>query len=304
MTRDEIINTAYDIAEHYILQGLKLTIRQLYYQFVARGFLGSGQRVYQRIVNALTVARLNGRFPIDWIEDRGRTVGQTDTEQSDDLDDALANSAADIGVHPRHYLRYGMWYGQPEKVFVWIEKEALAGVLHDTCRNLGVGLFPCKGYPSVSAVSGWVTSTWEAVAEDESHVVVVYLGDHDPDGLQIPRSAEETIYKIQHVKREHFSCEIKVVALTMDQIARYNPPPFGAKVTSSRYQRYVDETGTTDAWELDALDPPVLQQLVRDSVLAHYNHDIAKRNRENISLVRTRMRDCMLEHGWLERALE
>lgn len=309
MNRDSIISHAYDIAEEYINQDMTLTVRQMYYQFVARGLLGSGQKIYQRIVGALTQARLDGRFPIDWIEDRGRRVGETDTERLDNVETALDDSARRIYNHPYWLLRYGRWYGQPEKVFVWIEKEALAGVLEKNCNDLGVGLFPCKGYPSVSAISSWVSSTYEAMTADDEvddgaeKAVIIYLGDHDPDGLQIPVSAGNLIRDIQNIKEEPFDFEIRRVALTMGQIRQYNPPPFAAKTTSSRYATYVRDTGTTDAWELDALEPTVLRDLVVQNVEAHFDRDVHALFQSDIRSLRTEMREAMQDPDWIRSAI-
>lgn len=181
MTRNDIVDAAYNIALEYNRQGLKLTLRQLYYQFVARGLLESGQKVYKRIGKALVEARLDGRFPIDWIEDRGRSAGSSDTECADDVDQALEDSAGLVSRCP-YYLRYGRWYGQSAVPFVWVEKDALAGVLEGICSRLGVGLFACKGYPSVSAISSWVSDTYHALQEmdGDPEAVILYFGDMTP----------------------------------------------------------------------------------------------------------------------------
>jgi hypothetical protein len=57
--------------------------------------------------------------------------------------------------------------------------------------------------------------------------------------------------------------------LTLKQVRRYNPPPGPAKQTDSRYQSYVDKFEITDCWELDALEPNVLRDLIRRAVLRH-----------------------------------
>lgn len=302
MNRSEIQTEAFAILQEYQAHGLTMTLRQLYYQFVARGLLGSGQKVYNRIGNATRNARLDGTIPIDWIEDRGRNAGLTRTQNFDDVEDALSDAEDEIRVLPRRHLQRGRWYGQPNKLFVWIEKEALAGVLEDTCRRLGVGLFPCKGYPSVSSISSWVTSTWSALDPEDS-ATIIYLGDHDPDGLQIPRSAANLIAQVQRVKGQVFDFEMERVALTMAQINAHNPPPFGAKVTSPRYQGYVDETGTTDAWELDALDPLTLRTLVETEVNSRFDEQIHADNRATIAELRTEMIDRMVEGNWLDGVL-
>lgn len=304
MNRDDIIAHALKIAAEYRDQGLTLTLRQLYYQFVARGLLGSGQKIYKRIGAAMTAARLDGRFPIDWIEDRGREAGVTSMRASVDVDVALDRASDEIADLIYH-IGHGRWCGQEIVPSVWVEKDALAGVLGPTCTRLGVGLFACKGYPSVSSVSAWVGKMHAAVSRDAADPTtrIIYLGDHDPDGLEIPWSAQRMIMAVQDVKGERFSFQVRPVALTMDQIEEYKPPPFGAKVSSSRFRRYVEETGTDDAWELDALEPRVLRQLVVDNVEACFDRDVWLRNEQHAIALRQEMQGRMLEPGWMERAL-
>jgi len=273
LTRDDILAKSIKIAKEYKTKhGLVLTLRQLYYQHVARGHLPNGDKVYKRLGQILTDARLSGEFPIAYLEDRGRSVGETDADNILTVNQAIKRAGDDLSRLP-FWLRYGAWHGQQTKVFVWVEKDALSGVLEKTCQELGVGLFPCKGYPSISALASWVHATGEML-ESGDEALILYLGDHDPDGLQIPISADETLRKIQSVEDVWFDFEIKRIALTMAQIKKYNPPPMPAKKTSARYAVYKRATGIDEAWELDALDPPVLQKLVRSEVAPHFDRSV------------------------------
>lgn len=89
----------------------------------------------------------------------------------------------------------------------------------------------------------------------------------------------------------------------MEQIRTYSPPPFDAKVTSTRYSRYVEETGTDDAWELDALEPTVLRDLVRNNVNRFFDRSIADENNSRAVRLREELRDRMMEPGWLQEAM-
>ena len=302
MKRAEIIEHANQIASEYVRQGLVLTLRQLYYQFVARGLTGNGQKVYNRIGAALTEARYNGTFPIEWIVDRGRSVGATDVEECMSVEAALERAAEGVTAAP-YWLRYGRWHGQPFRVWVWVEKDALAGVLEDACARLGVGLFPCKGYPSVSALAAWLKEADEATPGGEE-AVILYLGDHDPDGLEIPRAALRSLERLQWVQGTDVRIRMDKIALTVDQIEEYDPPPFPAKVTSSRYDRYVRETGLRDAWELDALEPTVMRSLVQDSVRGLFDPSIKVDLDEVAHAKRLNMAATMREDGWADGLLD
>jgi hypothetical protein len=285
LTRDEIILRAAKIAVEYAAEDMRLTIRQIYYQFVSRwpAEAPSGQRFYKRIVAALADARLAGLFPFKLIEDRGRDSGKHHTWERLDVDGALENAEEEVRRLPR-WVDAGTWFGQDIVPSVWVEKEALAGILEPLCNDLGVPMFACKGYPSLTALWEWINDSAAAFAPREVTIgdrveifeaqrsVILYLGDHDPDGLEIPRSSKRRLEQIMALDDEpSFPVEMRRIALTMEQIEEYKPPPFWAKLTSSRYQKYVDETGTDEAWELDALDPRRLRELVRSHVLALYS---------------------------------
>ena len=279
MNRLEITEAAYDIAKEYVDDGLTMTLRQLYYQFVARGLIANGQKSYKRIGAAVTAARLAGDFPIEWLEDRTRSMTRTSSWAQLSVDDGLRHAVDEIRKMPRSLVYAGRWHNQPTHVSVFVEKEALAGVLADTCRRLGVKLFPCKGYPSLSSLAQWIEQTaaeLQLSGVDEPEAMIIYLGDHDPDGLQIPLTIDDQILALQSLLDRRFDYGMQRVALTMAQIQQHNPPPFPAKVTSARYQAYVDRANTTDAWELDALDPRTLRQLVETHVDTYFDETIAE----------------------------
>lgn len=303
LTPQEIQVHAYAIAKQY---GGNLTVRQLYYQFVALGLLDSGQKVYRRVVDAVSKARLSGAFPFGWIVDRTRTCEASNAfENKDDVDDALDEAAMWTKQMPYVCLKRDRWYRQPKYVTVGVEKEALAGVFEKPCKDLGVGLFVFRGYSSLSALYQLVQNLSAAAGEGVDEAVMLYYGDHDPDGFEIPRAAARSVRQIARVTGEHIPpVRWERVALNMDQIEEFNPPAFGAKMTSSRYQGYVDEQGTDDAWELDALRPDVLQRLIREHVEAEFDQDIYHENIDLIGQRRAAMREQMCQQEWMDRALE
>jgi hypothetical protein len=301
----ETIDHAYEIAGEY--RG-NLTVRQLYYQLVARGFIPNSTESYKRLVSILTDARLSGAFPFEWLLDRtrearpGRFIGN-----QVDVGDALRNAADDLRQAPEAWLHRDRWFGQPRHVSVWVEKEALAGVFEAPCNALGVAWFVLRGYSSLSALSQWVDNVAEAYAGGDciDEVFVIYFGDHDPDGWEIPRSAERNVNAIAEVRGIDLPpIRFERVALNSDQIRRFKPPPFPAKETSSRYASYVAEHGLKDAWELDALRPDVLTKLITDSVAVHFDETIHDDNRELVAERRVAMKARMRKRGWLTGALQ
>lgn len=327
----DIVYRANQIREEFAAQGLTLTLRQMYYQFVSRGWSGNGQKEYSRIGATLTAARYTGAFPLDGLEDRGRSVEPgaftTHRVQPQAVD---REAAAYLDHVPQWAAASDRWYGQPVHVSVWVEKEALAGIFQPVCAQLGVSWFACKGYPSVSALHEWLGHVEKVV--DLGHaerVVVLYFGDHDPDGWQIPRSAEESLMRLRLLRTlqddfgwsqgepadnlvddaaeaiaNAYPIEFQRVALNMDQIRRFNPPPFPAKLTSSRFAKYQEEHDTTDAWELDALEPRELQRLIRNRVNGLWRRAIFDANREEVRQARLALIERMTQPGWNKRVFD
>jgi hypothetical protein len=301
MKRGSIVEQATAIVAEYRLQGLNLTLRQMYYQFVSRGLCGSGQKEYNTIGAALTEARYSGAFPVTDLEDRGRAFASGSySYDSVDVENALVMAKDNIRQF-KYYIGRARWFGQKTHVVALFEKEALAGVFEPVCQRKGIGWMACKGYPSVSALHQALVDFESAIDSGAEQVQILYLGDHDPDGFGIPRAIMEKfeLLRLLPQYRQDYTIKLDRLALNMDQIQRFNPPPFDAKETSPRFQRYVEEQQTHDAWELDALSPTVLRDLIADSVDEIFDRQIA---RENDLLVRQRQAELQLrlqDPAWL-----
>lgn len=298
LNRKDLVSAAYSIAATYAHAGRGLTLRGLYYRLVATGQIPNSQNEYKRLGAALTDARYDGTFPVNWLEDGGRTVGRTRWWAQPYADRAIEEAKSEINGMHRRLVFSGRWCEQPQLVYVWVEKQALANVFAPVCNRLQVGLFACKGYPSVSALAQFRDQLAEAVQPWVEEVHVLYFGDHDPDGFQIPRSAEDSLWKLGiHKALDGRVLEFHRVALNMEQINEFNPPPFPAKRTSSRFQRYYSEHGVQDAWELDALEPEVLENLIRANVENRWNRaiwdDLSQTVREERDRFKAQLKDLM-----------
>jgi hypothetical protein len=301
----DTLRDARSIASEY---GGNLTVRQLYYQLVARGSIANSQESYKRLVSILTTARLSGEFPFDWILDRTREArpGRFAGDQID-VGDALEATARNLRRAPEHWIWRDRWLGQATHVSVWVEKEALAGVFEGPCEELGVAWFVLRGYSSLSALSQWVDHVAEAAGGGSSieRAVVLYFGDHDPDGWEKPRSAERNVGAIASIRGIYLPpVTFERVALVREQIEQYKPPPFPAKETSSRFESYVAEHRMRDAWELDALRPEVLRRLIHDRVSDYFDPEVHDANEVIVAVAREEMRTKMRAKKWVAGALE
>lgn len=246
----DTIARANEIIEDYQSQGLTLTLRQLYYQFVRRNWVTNTERSYDLVGNAVNTGRLIGM--IDWraIEDRTRNLSKN----------SHWDSPADIIEGAARSYQIDKWQGQDYQPEVWIEKEALAGVIETPCQSLDVPFFACRGYTSQSEM--WAASQRLLLyrKRDLREPVIIHLGDHDPSGIDMSRDIEDRLETFMGSAPKFVR-----IALNMSQIQQYNPPPNPAKTTDSRFVDYRSKFGD-DSWELDALDPSTLVALVRDEV--------------------------------------
>lgn len=245
----DLLLQAIDVVEDYSERGYVLTLRQLYYQLVARDIIPNKQEEYNRLGRIIAKARDAGYVDWEAIEDRTRQPERLSTWTS-------PRSIMDSAIQS---YRRDKWEGQENRVFVWVEKEALAGVIEQACfdENIQAEFLSCRGYMSASTI--WREGMKVAdVLEEGQTPVILHLADHDPSGLDMTRDNLERL----QLYAETPAFVFKRIALNMNQIEEHNPPPNPAKQTDSRFERYYDEYGDS-AWELDALDPDVLVELVQ-----------------------------------------
>lgn len=248
----ERIDQANAILDEYAGEGYSLTLRQLYYQFVARGLVANRQSEYKRLGDLVNNARLAGL--IDWlaIEDRTRYLRRL----------ASWSSGGDIIEAAAHSFRVDVWRDQPAYVEVWIEKDALVGVIERPCEALRVPFFACRGYTSQS--EAWRAGVRLRTKLDAGkRVIILHLGDHDPSGIDMTRDNADRLALFA----EDINVEVERLALNYDQVEQYRPPPNPAKLTDSRARDYIWKYGE-ESWELDALEPRVIGQLITDAVEA------------------------------------
>lgn len=288
-----VIAQAQSICQEYADDGYDLTLRQLYYQFVARGFIPNRQTEYKRLGSIVNDARMAGLIDWDFIVDRTRELS----------DLSHWGSPEEIVEAVSRQFRLAKWDRQPVRVEVWIEKEALAGVVERVCERLDVPFFACRGYVSQSEQWSAGQRFFEAVTKKNQRVVILHLGDHDPSGIDMTRdnrdrltgflekdlavhvldkyepavpskgSPEFDVMVKEYEDLYRDALTVKRIALNMDQVDQYDPPPNPAKLTDSRVDKYLVAFGD-ESWELDALPPDVLATLIEDNVLALRDEDL------------------------------
>ena len=252
----ELVHHAQRICLEYVQSGYDLTLRQLYYQFVSRDLIPNNQRSYKNLGGVINRARMAGLLDWSYIVDRTRNLKDLPHWASAG---SVLRSAANGFMLDR-------WKDQPYRIEVWIEKDALTGVIEGVCDELDVPFFSCRGYTSQSEL-------WRAARRqhDYHHAgqegVVIHLGDHDPSGIDMTRDIIDRMHTFGAFP------EMRRIALNWDQVQAYDPPPNPAKLSDSRAESYIYEFGS-ESWELDALEPAVMNDLIRDTIYEYRDVDV------------------------------
>lgn len=251
------------VIEEYEGMGYDLTLRQLYYQLVARGYIENSDRSYKRVGELINNARL-----VDWysITDRTRNMKSRSHWNSPGqiIESAINQYFIDLRKDQPHYIE------------VWVEKEALVEVVGKACHVLDVPYFACRGYVSQSEM--WAAAqrlSQEERNRGDMRSVILHLGDHDPSGVDMTRDIQERLAMFGA------ATVVRRIALTYDQVQAYNPPPNPAKLTDSRYKAYIERYGD-ESWELDALNPTVIHDLITEHVDKLTDFELLRSRKERL----------------------
>lgn len=237
------------IIDDMMAQGYVLTLRQLYYQFVSRNWIANKEQEYKRLGRIICDAREVGE--IDWlaIEDRGRAAHLQ----------GHVPSPEEVLKGIEYGLRLDPWLEQDVYCEAWVEKAALEGVVERPASRWRVPYMACKGY--LSASEAWRAGRrFEKAIANGKRPVLFHLGDHDPSGIHMTKDNRDRLSMFSRM-----GVDVRRIALNMDQVEEYGPPPNPAKQTDSRYAGYEAEHGK-ESWELDALSPKVIDDLLQEGI--------------------------------------
>lgn len=280
-----IIDTANEIIGEYQAKGFDLTLRQLYYQFVARALIPNKQSEYDRLGIIINNGRLAGL--VDWnaIVDRTRNIKRNSHWRNPgEIIDACARS-----------FMIDRWADQPTRLEVWIEKDALTGVISQVCNRVDVPYFSCRGYTSASEM-------WRGARRllghihDNQNVVIIHLGDHDPSGIDMTRDIIDRLNLFTKAGITGGLAKVERIALNYDQVDELNLPPNPAKLSDSRAKAYIADFGRS-SWELDALDPEYIEKIIATTVKQFRDEDIWDETMEREREMVATLKKLAAEHG-------
>jgi hypothetical protein len=241
--RLEVVN---GIVEEYSEQGYRLTLRQLYYQLVSRNIIENNVKQYGKLSSLLVKGRMGGIVDWDAIEDRIRVpyVPYWVKDIKHAVQDTIDQYRIDRMENQEVYIE------------VWVEKDALSGVLRRITSYYHINLMVNRGYSSCTAMHD---ASERIKKNDNKSCYILYLGDHDPSGVDMVRDIKNRLIEFEA------NAEVQRIALTQEQIKKYNPPPCPAKITDPRAKEYIAKFGNI-SWEVDALNPEILHKVIKKSV--------------------------------------
>ncbi|MFO0889893.1 MAG: hypothetical protein U0790_12220 [Isosphaeraceae bacterium] len=233
-----------------------MTVRGLFYQAEVRGLVEKSEKGYELVQRRCLRLRYAGVMPFDWIADESRLVRRVDRYDSvGDFQRQIAN---------RYHRNY--WFANPERVEIWCEKDALSGVIADTvCVEWGVDLYIQKGFSSATYI--YQAALNMADVGKPTHIYV--LSDFDPSGKASLAAIEPGLRR--HLP-DDFELHVHDLAVTPDQIERWNLPDRPTKTTDSRAAKFIEKFGDRGV-ELDAIRPDTLRSLVGHAIRQRWHHE-------------------------------
>jgi len=272
-------------------QGVKPTLRTLFYNLYSRGLIGNTRSQYQTLSKVLVKARQQGRYAWDFLEDRTRVVrgnfddrkfsGDEDEDLEKSLEDRLQDLDPDKMIDELFdemmpYLWLGRWADQGHICEVWIEKEALASTIENWIGGDRVNIRVNKGYSSWTFIYNNVESL-KANLRRHDEISIFYLGDLDPSGLDIERFLGEAL---TYFEIDASQVSLERLGVTEDQVEQFNLPPKPEDAeTLAKLQRDPRMAKYTSRYivELDALVayvPQEFRRMIQEAVRSVFDKEL------------------------------
>jgi hypothetical protein len=275
-----------ELLDDYAADGIKVTLRQLYYRLVAAAMIPNDAGEYKRLSELINNAKYAGI--IDWSAIVDLTRGLRGWYGSGSPADAIRSAALGYSID--------LWGDQPTYVEVLVEKQALESVVEWICADVKVPFLACKGYTSGTTLYQ-AAQRYARIEQEGKEVHVIHIGDLDPSGWDMTRDIRERVTEFAGGVNLHR------LALNMEQVEEFKPPPSPVKIKDSRHRSYIRMFGSS-CWEADAMEPRLLKQLLTAEVLRHRDEDIWKASLARQEAERARILPFHTHFRELERYIQ
>lgn len=245
--REEDIEQLQDALYAIVAEQQPMTVRQVFYQATVRGLVEKEETGYDKVQINLAKMRRSDKLPWDWIVDNTRARNHPLT---------FRDVAAALQYAANNY-RKELWNDTNAYVEIWLEKDALAGVIEGVTHKYDVSLMVARGYSSVT----FLKDAAENISTKSCPVHIYHLGDFDPSGVNAGEKIEEFLQEYAP------DADIKFtrLAVTPEQIKQWKLPTRPTKASDSRAATF----GSRISVELDAIEPRQLRALVEDAIKRH-----------------------------------
>lgn len=262
MYYEEYVRATNDIISQYEMQ---LTVRQIFYRLVSNGFIKNTINSYKLFDRMITRGRERGDIDARSIIDRARqTIGGDHGYAS--VRDFVRTKISELKDTDQYTKR--IWDSQPQYVEAWVEKDALATIFSSIANGYRVVTYPSRGYSSYTKVYEAINNRFSVY--DDRPITILHFSDHDPSGLNMTDDIQSRLSRYgSHAK-------VKRIALTYQQVRQFGLEPMPTKLNDSRQKEYSLQYGN-QCWELDALPPNELQNIIRDAIKSHI--DVSRWNK-------------------------
>lgn len=219
-----------------------MTVRQVFYQAEVAGIVEKTETGYDKVQRALVTMRRSGRMPYGWLADSTRLQRKPRTFR--DPQAALEETAK--------FYRKALWADLDQHVEIWLEKDALSGVIYPVTSRYDVPLMVARGYSSLTFLAEAADDIRDYAA-DGARTYIYHLGDFDPSGVNAAEKIRDTLNEMA----PEADIVFRRLAVTEEQIKRLNLPTRPTKTSDSRAKNFA-----ADSVELDAMSPDFLRDLV------------------------------------------
>lgn len=227
-----------------------MTVRQVFYQATVRNLVEKSEAGYAKVQTDLVQMRKAGVLPYEWLAHNTRWQRKPRT----------FNGPREAIEDTARFYRKALWAEADAYVEVWLEKDALAGVVMPVTSLYDVPLMVARGYASLS----FLHSAADYINDLEVPTYIYHFGDFDPSGVNAGEKIEETLKEMAPAAEIHF----ERVAVQPDQIAEWRLPTRPTKQSDSRAKAFGDVSV-----ELDAIEPQRLRDLVEAAINRHLPAD-------------------------------
>jgi hypothetical protein len=223
-----------------------MTVRQAFYQATVLGLVDKSDAGYDKVQTDLVHLRKTGALPYSWLADNTRWQRKPETFGS--VQEALEDTA--------RIYRKSLWRDADAYVEVWLEKDALSGVVYPITELYDVPVMVARGYASLSFLHGAA----EYINDLDVPTYIYHLGDFHPSGVNAGEKIEETLRELA----PDADITFERIGVTREQIRVWNLPTRPTKEKDSRANNF----GKVSV-ELDAIRPRDLRDIVEQAIQRH-----------------------------------